>query len=518
MMGSRSFADDLPGAVRPDEIARASGATAADLAHRPDFTLGAATISPSRRAVEGPGGKAAAEPRVMQVLVALVDAGGAVLSRDDLIHRCWGGTIVGDDSINRAIAEIRRLERATLGGFTVETVPRVGYRLIATGDIAPGSLTRRRLMAGALAAASTAAAGVWLAVPPRPDPRVAGLIERGEQALRYALPDSTQQGVTFLRQAVAIEPENAEAWGLLALALRNVAENAEAAETTPAVLAAEQAARRALALDPREGNALAALAKLRPSFGDWLDAESRLLDVLRVAPDNVAAISGLVVLLQQVGRRRDSWNWNERAIALDPLSPIHQYRKALKLWIFGRVPEADQTIDRALQLWPRHPAVWNARLLIFAFTGRARAGAAMIDDEAARPATLTPPAIALWRTSLRALDTRSGADVAAARAANLDAAPRSPGFAVNAAMVLSMLGKLDDAFAVAEGYLLRRGPLIGTQWTGSGQMPVNDQRWRRNMFLWTPATAAMRADPRFVALCDGIGLTEYWRRRGIRPD
>jgi hypothetical protein len=28
----------------------------------------------------------------------------------------------------------------------------------------------------------------------------------------------------------------------------------------------------------------------------------------------------------------------------------------------------------------------------------------------------------------------------------------------------------------------------------------------------------MQSDPRFAALCDGIGLTEYWAKRGIKPD
>jgi hypothetical protein len=36
--------------------------------------------------------------------------------------------------------------------------------------------------------------------------------------------------------------------------------------------------------------------------------------------------------------------------------------------------------------------------------------------------------------------------------------------------------------------------------------------------LFTPPGRAIRADPRFNALCDGIGLTEYWAKRGIKPD
>lgn len=70
------------------------------------------------------------EPRVALVLVALAKAEGTVLSRDDLIERCWDGVIVGDDAINRIIGKIRRLSEDLDGGFLIETVPRVGYRLV----------------------------------------------------------------------------------------------------------------------------------------------------------------------------------------------------------------------------------------------------------------------------------------------------------------------------------------------------------------------------------------------------
>ena len=121
-----------------------------------------------------------------------------------------------------------------------------------------------------------------------------------------------------------------------------------------------------MAIDPKEANARTALATVRPEFGNWGQTEDALRAILKDSPDNVAALSYLVMILQAVGRARESWDLNERAIALDPLAPVLLFRRGLKLWILGRVPEADVAIDRALQLWPKHPAVWNARLYIFA--------------------------------------------------------------------------------------------------------------------------------------------------------
>ncbi len=114
----------------------------------------------------------------------------------------------------------------------------------------------------------------------------------------------------------------------------------------------------------REPNALTVLALLQRKLDDWLTTEKKLRDVLVIAPNNMAALDNLVALLQAAGYYQESWDLNERAISFDPLRPLVQYRRALKHWIMGRPLEADQVIARALELWPLHPLVWNARLLI----------------------------------------------------------------------------------------------------------------------------------------------------------
>ena len=112
--------------------------SAADLADRADFRLGLAEISPSTHILRGPGGQTSVEPLVMQVLLVLCDAGGSVVSREALFGRCWGNVVVGDDSLNRIIAEARRVARSIApGSFAIETIPRTGYRLVALADQLP---------------------------------------------------------------------------------------------------------------------------------------------------------------------------------------------------------------------------------------------------------------------------------------------------------------------------------------------------------------------------------------------
>ncbi len=176
-----------------------------DLAAQPPFRLGGLEIRPSTRQVRADGGaEQTAEPRVLQVLVVLAAADGAVVSRDVLVARCWEGRIVGEDAINRAIAKTRHLAELTQPpAFAIETIPRVGYRLrtgqtpadapipLADADIPPvaaeappevshsSRVTRRGLTLGgaAVGVAGLAGADLYLGLRRRPktDPLVAVL-------------------------------------------------------------------------------------------------------------------------------------------------------------------------------------------------------------------------------------------------------------------------------------------------------------------------------------------------------
>jgi TolB-like protein/DNA-binding winged helix-turn-helix (wHTH) protein len=106
-----------------------------ELSSEPDFELGGLDVHPSTREAIRGGVRHVVEPRVMQVLVALARAQGAVVSRDDLIRCCWKGRVVGEAAINGCISKLRGLAEA--GGFepafAVATIPRVGYRLEPAG-------------------------------------------------------------------------------------------------------------------------------------------------------------------------------------------------------------------------------------------------------------------------------------------------------------------------------------------------------------------------------------------------
>jgi tetratricopeptide (TPR) repeat protein len=378
-------------------------------------------------------------------------------------------------------------------------------------------ISRRTLFASAAAATLGVSVLGWTVFRLRPDGRFSALVAQADQILRHEYSERALSPSSLLRQALAISPDDPHALGLLAYADALAATGGGATESGQ-VAAAERSINAAIAADPDDSHARLAALLFRRGALDWAATEDELRAILRTAPRNPLALGHLNAFYQAAGRTRLSWNLNEALVAIDPLSPSPRFRWALKHWIYGRTFEAHRMADQLIHMWPRHPFVWNARFLILAFTGRPHAALDMIDDAASRPETITPARMAQWRPTLLALERPSASAIAAAREANLVAARQSPGQAAYAVMALAGIGEVDAAYEVADGFLLSRGRIVTRRPTDRSNMLVNTPGWRRTQWLATPPLIDFRADPRFGGLCDGIGLTAYWRTRRVEPD
>lgn len=500
--------------------------TVAELAARADFSIGEIAVSPSTRAVRGPGGEAVIEPRVMQVLVVLAETVGAVVTRDTLFARCWGGVYVGDDSLNRAIGALRRIVVDVGGGsVAIETIPRTGYVLSVTPDRGGGArpphsprFTRRLAFAGSIAGAGALALAGWHflgAGEPAPSPAIE-FRARGLDALRYMMPERDAEAVGLLNEAVRVDPDYAPAWGTLALAYRRVAEDGPPSGSAAATQRAVAAARRALQLDPGSADAQAALALLRPSYRDWLAAEARFRRLLARNSDHGAIVSALARLLFEVGRVRESVAQMAIAMRLDPLSPSNYWRRMFGLWSAGDLIEAERVIERATELFPRHADIWFARFWLLATSGRASTALAMARDAATRPVGVPQSWFDRIILAARAFQTQSQADIAAMTLAYASAARETATGAEVAMLLASAFGRLDEAFDIADAYFFDRGFTVPSERLTQGSFSPRNRR-NTTMLFWPPA-AAMRSDARFAALTRGIGLASYWRRAGVRPD
>src|SRR6201996_9215861 len=78
--------------------------------------------------------------RAFDVLLALAERPGEVVTKEDLLRRVWGGEAIDGSNLTQALAQIRKvLGDVSPGNSYVETVPRVGYRIAGNAvPTAPG--------------------------------------------------------------------------------------------------------------------------------------------------------------------------------------------------------------------------------------------------------------------------------------------------------------------------------------------------------------------------------------------
>lgn len=466
--------------------------TMSGLTDRKDFNLGSLLVSPSRRLLDGPAGTAHLQPQVMLVFLCLADQQDLVVARHLLFDRCWGAAPVGDDSINRAIAAIRQaLETVGAERLSLETIPRAGYRLVASDGAAPNDTVVQ---------AVDAACDCWRAGLPQPD----------------------STAIALLEDVLARKGGDARGWGVLALLLRKAAEYADAADCTDFVSRCEHAARRALSLDKNDPSARVALNGLAPLFGNWASARAGLTEILAIDRGHVPALHDLAVLEMAAGRPGAAASIIEGLIASDPLAATFHYKRMYHLWTFGRLNEAEKIAARALALWPRHPAIWMARFWILLFTERAEQALRLVSNAEERP-ELTPSLVQFLMRGAGLLAARSndetGPDestIYISRA--IEVASIGPANAVAALTMLCAFDAIDETFDVAYGYYLGRGR-TATPLRWNAQDPsITDQHRRVTQLLFIPSAMKMREDARFLPLCDEIGLSAYWDEFGLTPD
>ena len=104
---------------------------------RDDYRIGDWLIHPRINSMEKDGETVHLEPKVMRVLLVLASEPGEVVTRERLRTAVWPDVFVGDDVLIRAISELRRaFSDDPREPNVIQTVPKVGYRLITTVSLA----------------------------------------------------------------------------------------------------------------------------------------------------------------------------------------------------------------------------------------------------------------------------------------------------------------------------------------------------------------------------------------------
>jgi tetratricopeptide (TPR) repeat protein len=278
-----------------------------------------------------------------RVLVALVDAEGAVVTRDALRAILWSDdTFVDfDNNLNSAVATLRHaLGDSAKAPRYIETIPKIGYRLIdprvleRTGPPVVSTRPLAAVMVASLTLIITIAAlyvGFLARTSPPavPKPRDAavsrearahferGVYLRGQFLASHDNPDLLIGASAAFETALGLEPRFADAAAEHADTLVEMS-FAGAVGFRSGLERARAAARRALSLASSQAVALRVTA-MTTLFLDWDLATSRSwLDRAGNARADAKTSLALATWLAAAGQSDAAVDAAERAVALDP--------------------------------------------------------------------------------------------------------------------------------------------------------------------------------------------------------
>ena len=394
-------------------------------------------------------------------------------------------------------------------------------RIAAVGTTSGTQLLTRRSMVIGLASVSVVGAGgyvVFAGEESSASPEVEGLLTQAWQAWFQGTSEGNGQALGLYRRATILAPEYPDAWGLLGCAYADRAHSwATAAERSALRERARDAGRRALRLDSKNAYGRAAIAYAQPVRGNWLVMEREFTRALQDQPGKWLITYSLALLFTKVGRL------SAAAALFDQLqgkaSTATQYLWHIhSLWGSGRLEEAERKLEEAIEIYGAQRAIWWTRFNMIMLSGNPGAAITHARDQQLWPSGVTEESLELPVAVATAILSRNGVDAAALAKVFVEEARASALRAERAIQFTSTLGRLDEAFAIAEAYFFSRGFAV-LDFEATDKTPVDvSLDTRQTGFLFLPTVKAMRADNRFERLIEEIGIARYWRQSGTQPD
>ncbi|HWF01509.1 MAG TPA: winged helix-turn-helix domain-containing protein [Caulobacteraceae bacterium] len=422
------------------------------------FELGDWRVEPARGVISPTigGAETRLELKLMDLLLCFAGSPGRVLSKDEIVGAVWSGRVIGDDTLAAALSRLRRALGETPQSRYIETLPKRGYRLIATsqsvGRAADGSLSRdaadalargHAAMASPLGlaqarlyfeAAAKAAPGSAAAHAGLAEALIAEQMAGGGEGLALAAKAEA-------RAATQLDDNFAAGWSALGLALLLADRVFEPAD---------EAMRRAVSLDPALPSIRRRRAFALTSVGRFVEAEREARKALSLDPVSLPAHADLLQLLIAARRYGPALSAARAALALSPSASEAWYARGWAHVFAGDEPAGVEALLKGLELWGVGPAALDGLRALHAGGGFAALCAAGADLFEAPGLLFRPKAT----------------DVAILRAA---------------------AGQADAAFAALETAARHDDPLL-------------------MLLPWLPHFDALRPDPRFERLLGRVRL------------
>jgi DNA-binding winged helix-turn-helix (wHTH) protein/TolB-like protein/lipoprotein NlpI len=182
---------------------------------------------------------------------------------------------------------------------------------------------------------------------------------RGRYFLAKRRPEAVNSAVEHFRQAIALDPNYAQAYAGLADAYGFLLNGEYGGMPPPELIPkAKEAALKAVALDDTLAEAHAALGRILGFERDWRGAELELKRGLELDPDNADGLRYYAVYLVRVEKFDESLRAAQRAWELEPGAAGRMHVLG---WIYYYRREYDQAIEQFRQALEVDPNLYSAR-------------------------------------------------------------------------------------------------------------------------------------------------------------
>jgi tetratricopeptide (TPR) repeat protein len=225
--------------------------------------LGKLTIDGEALVIELDGEPLFASPKVVELILALGERRGDVLTKEALMERLWPGGYADDATLYQTIYLARKLLAKT-GEATIETHARRGYRIVCEAPTTParGRWSRFRPALGAVAIVLVAIVSIF-ATAHRSLPPLPAATLHADSLGRYYLHQGTMASIAHaiaeFKTVVRDAPASARGYADLAEAEALFTQNMQSGRRDMAARATTDA-NAALQIDPRSAPAHTALA------------------------------------------------------------------------------------------------------------------------------------------------------------------------------------------------------------------------------------------------------------------